>query len=148
MIKYALTAAAVLLLSNPAFARTETCEASQYGVGDGYHGLKTSSGERFNTYAYTAAHRTRSFKSFVTVTNLRNNRSIEVRINDRGPFVRRRCIDLSHAAASDIGMGGTARVSVVPSDGSSWKPPKEAPVKVKKTRTAKSKKAVVKKARR
>jgi rare lipoprotein A len=54
----------------------------------------------------------RPFGSRVTVTNLSNGRSISVRINDRGPFVRGRCIDLSRAAANAIGMGGTARVSV------------------------------------
>lgn len=92
--------------------RVETCIASQYGVGDGYHGRRTASGERFNTYAMTAAHRTRRFGSHATVTNMANGRSVTVRINDRGPFVRGRCIDLSHAAANAIGMGGTARVTV------------------------------------
>lgn len=90
----------------------ETCIASQYGVGDGYHGRRTASGERFNTYALTAAHRTRRFGSHVTVTNKSNGRSVKVRITDRGPFVRGRCVDLSRAAANAIGMGGTARVMV------------------------------------
>ncbi|MCW2783322.1 MAG: rare lipoprotein [Marmoricola sp.] len=92
--------------------RGEVCIASQYGVGDGYHGRRTASGEKFNTYALTAAHRTRRFGSYVTVTNLANGRSVAVRINDRGPFVRGRCIDLSRAAADAIGMGGLARVRV------------------------------------
>ncbi|QDM29652.1 septal ring lytic transglycosylase RlpA family protein [Tardiphaga sp. vice304] len=92
--------------------RGETCIASQYGVGDGYHGRRTASGERFNTYALTAAHRTRRFGSHVKVTNMANGRLVAVRINDRGPFVRGRCIDLSRAAANAIGMGGTARVRV------------------------------------
>jgi rare lipoprotein A len=92
--------------------RGEVCIASQYGIGDGYHGRRTASGERFNTYALTAAHRTMRFGSRVTVTNLANGRSVAVRINDRGPFVRGRCIDLSRAAADAIGMGGTARVRV------------------------------------
>lgn len=93
-------------------AYAETCVASQYGVGDGYHGKRTASGERFNTYAMTAAHKTRRFGSHVTVINLGNGKSASVRITDRGPFVRGRCIDLSRAAANAIGMGGTARVSV------------------------------------
>jgi rare lipoprotein A len=93
-------------------ARAETCTASQYGIGDGYHGRRTASGERFNTHALTAAHRTRGFGSHVTVTNHGTGRSVSVRITDRGPFVRGRCIDLSHAAANAIGMGSTARVSV------------------------------------
>lgn len=93
-------------------ARSETCIASQYGIGDGYHGKRTASGERFNTYALTAAHRTLPFGTRVTVTHLGSGRSVSVTINDRGPFVKGRCIDLSRAAADRIGMGGTARVSV------------------------------------
>ncbi|WP_244628720.1 septal ring lytic transglycosylase RlpA family protein [Tardiphaga robiniae] len=81
--------------------KEETCIASQYGVGDGYHGRRTASGERFNAYAMTAAHRTRRFGSHVTVTNKANGRSVLVRINDRGPFIKGRCIDLSRAAAND-----------------------------------------------
>jgi rare lipoprotein A len=93
-------------------AAAESCVASQYGIGDGYHGKRTASGERFNTHALTAAHRTRAFASLVTVTNIATGRSVSVRINDRGPFVHMRCIDLSNAAARAIGMGGTARVRV------------------------------------
>ena len=92
--------------------RVETCIASQYGVGDGYQGRRTASGARFDSHALTAAHRSRAFGSFVTVTNLVNGRSVGVRITDRGPFVRGRCIDLSRAAADAIGMGGTTRVAV------------------------------------
>jgi rare lipoprotein A len=106
--------AALALACLPSIAAAETCIASQYGVGDGYHGRRTASGERFNTYALTAAHRTRGFGSHVNVTNLSNGRSVGVRITDRGPFVRGRCIDLSRAAANAIGMGGTARVAVSP----------------------------------
>lgn len=97
---------------NVTMEREETCIASQYGVGDGYHGRRTASGEIFNTYALTAAHSTRRFGSHVTVTNESNGRSVSVRITDRGPFVKGRCIDLSRAAANAIGMGGTARVTV------------------------------------
>lgn len=92
--------------------RVETCIASQYGIGDGYNGKRTASGAIFNTYSLTAAHRTRRFGSNVTVTNLGNGRTVRVRITDRGPFVKGRCIDLSRAAADAIGMGGTARVTV------------------------------------
>lgn len=109
-MKSPLFAAIFLLFAIP--AQAETCTASQYGVGDGYHGRRTASGERFNTHALTAAHRRRPFGSHVTVVNLKNGKSVRVRINDRGPFVRGRCIDLSRAAARAIGMGGTARVSV------------------------------------
>lgn len=106
-----LLAAAVLVLI-AVQARAETCIASQYGIGDGYHGRKTASGERFNTHTFTAAHRTRRFGSRVVVTNLANGRTVTVRINDRGPWIKGRCIDLSRAAANAIGMGGLARVSV------------------------------------
>jgi rare lipoprotein A len=95
-----------------ATAHAETCIASQYGIGDGYHGKRAADGSIFNTYAMTAAHKTRAFGSHVTVTNLANGRSTSVRITDRGPFVRGRCIDLSRAAANSIGMGGLARVTV------------------------------------
>lgn len=110
MIRVVLAALALACAGLP--VRAETCIASQYGVGDGYHGRRTASGEIFNTYALTAAHRTLRFGARVTVTNLGNGRSVSVRITDRGPFVRGRCIDLSRAAADAIGMGGTARVSV------------------------------------
>ena len=107
----AITIAAALCCAS-SILHAETCTASQYGIGDGYHGKRTASGERFNTHALTAAHRTKKFGSHVTVTNYSNGRSVSVRITDRGPFVKGRCIDLSHAAASSIGMGGTARVAV------------------------------------
>jgi rare lipoprotein A (peptidoglycan hydrolase) len=92
--------------------RVETCTASQYGTGDGYGGKRTASGEIMRPSALTAAHRTRRLGSSVTVTNVSNGRAVNVRINDRGPFVKGRCIDLSRAAANAIGMGGLARVTV------------------------------------
>lgn len=91
---------------------SETCIASHYGVGDGYGGKRTASGETMNPGAMTAAHRTLPFGSVVRVTNLANGMSVTVRINDRGPFVAGRCIDLSYGAARAIGMGGSARVTV------------------------------------
>lgn len=104
--------AATLLFALASEVRAETCIASQYGTGDGYGGRPTASGEIMHPSALTAAHRTRALGSHVTVTNLVNGRSVSVRINDRGPFVRGRCIDLSRAGASAIGMGGLARVLV------------------------------------
>lgn len=86
------------------------CQASHYGIGDGYGGKRTASGERMNPHAMTAAHRTLPFGTMVRVS--RGSRSIVVRINDRGPFVKGRCIDLSYGAARALGMGGTASVSV------------------------------------
>lgn len=82
--------------------------------GPGFHGRKTASGERFNTRAYTAAHRTLPFGTKVQVTNQKTGRSVVVRINDRGPFVRGRIIDLSSASAQAIGMSGTTVVALVP----------------------------------
>jgi len=86
--------------------------ASWYGPG--FHGRKSASGERFNQNALTAAHRTLPFGTNVLVTNLNNGRSVIVRINDRGPFIRGRVIDLSVAAARVIGMleSGVAPVNV------------------------------------
>lgn len=110
MFRTAFAAALLCLTLSPAHA--ERCTASQYGVGDGYHGRRTASGEIFNTHALTAAHRTLRFGTHVTVMNLANGRRVSVRITDRGPFVRGRCIDLSRAAANAIGMGGTAPVNV------------------------------------
>ncbi|NJK99168.1 MAG: septal ring lytic transglycosylase RlpA family protein [Spirulinaceae cyanobacterium SM2_1_0] len=79
--------------------------ASWYGPG--FHGRRSASGERFNQNALTAAHRTLPFGTQVRVTNVNNGRSVVVRINDRGPFVGGRVIDLSRAAASSIGMLGS-----------------------------------------
>ena len=111
MLRITLIAAALCCASS--LVHAEVCTASQYGIGDGYHGKRTASGERFNTHALTAAHKTRGIgRPHATVTNQANGRSVSVRITDRGPFVRGRCIDLSHAAASAIGMGGTAKVTV------------------------------------
>ena len=80
--------------------------------GPGFHGRKTASGERFNTNALTAAHRTLPFGTRVRVVNAATGRSVVVRINDRGPFRRGTVIDLSKASAAAIGMGGTARVTL------------------------------------
>ena len=84
--------------------------ASSYGAG--FHGKRTASGERFNTHALTAAHRTLPFGSRVLVTNERTGRSVVVRINDRGPFVGGRVIDLSAAAAQAIGSSGVGKVKL------------------------------------
>ena len=86
--------------------------ASYYGKK--FHGRRTASGERFNMHAMTAAHRSFKFGTRVKVTNLKNKRSVTVRINDRGPFARGRIIDLSYAAAKKIGMiaDGVVRVKI------------------------------------
>jgi rare lipoprotein A len=86
--------------------------ASWYGPG--FHGNRTANGEIYDQYELTAAHRSLPHGSRVMVTNLTNGRAVEVRINDRGPFVDGRVIDLSYAAAHAIGMigPGTARVRI------------------------------------
>jgi len=76
--------------------------ASWYGPG--FHGKRTANGERFNMYALTAAHKTLPFGSHLRIRSLRNGSEVEVRVNDRGPFVPGRMIDLSRAAAEAIGM--------------------------------------------
>jgi rare lipoprotein A len=78
--------------------------ASWYGIP--YHGRRASNGEIYDMYKMTAAHRTLPFETVVRVTNLKNGKSTEVRINDRGPFVEGRVIDLSLGAARAIDMVG------------------------------------------
>jgi rare lipoprotein A len=86
--------------------------ASWYGAD--FHGLRTATGERYDMFAMTAAHKTLPLPCYARITNLSNGRSIVVRINDRGPFVSNRIIDLSYTAASRLDMirNGTAFVQV------------------------------------
>lgn len=86
--------------------------ASWYGPG--FHNERTSSGEPYDMYAMTAAHKTLPLPTYLQVTNLDNGRSVVVRVNDRGPFVRGRIIDLSYTAAWKLDMikSGTARVEI------------------------------------
>lgn len=107
----------VLLVCSPALLIgqqnfRESGLASWYGPG--FQGRLTASGERFDTGKLTAAHKSLPFGTLVRVTNLENGKSVVVRINDRGPFVAGRIIDLSRAAAQQIQMldSGTARVEI------------------------------------
>ena len=86
--------------------------ASWYGAQ--FHGKKTANGERFNMYAMTAAHKTLPLSSYAEVTNLKNHRSVIVRINDRGPYHGKRAMDLSYAAARELGIRGTGAVQITP----------------------------------
>lgn len=90
----------------------QTGIASWYGRK--FHGRKTSNGETYNMYSMTAAHKTLPMNTWVSVHNLENNRKIVVRINDRGPFVHGRIIDLSNTGASRLGIvgKGTAKVRI------------------------------------
>jgi rare lipoprotein A len=99
-----------VLASSEGFVERGT--ASWYGPG--FHSASTSLGERYDMYAMTAAHKTLPIPAYAEVTNLRNGRKVVVRINDRGPFVGDRIIDLSYTAAAKLDMllQGTAPVEV------------------------------------
>jgi len=102
----------------PAARPEEVTPFHQEGIaswyGPGFYGRKTASGERFRKDGLTCAHRSLPFGTVLKIVNPANGRSVEVVVNDRGPFVRPRIVDLSHAAASELGMlkSGTARVEI------------------------------------
>ena len=104
----------VPLAPQEAKASVQCGDASWYGVGDGFDGQRTASGERFNAYGLTAAHRSLPFGTRVRVTNQRNGRSIVVRITDDGPHYGGRILDLSYGAFSRIAATsrGTADVCI------------------------------------
>ena len=118
IIALVLTNLISLTHNNDLFAKIRNVDPEfvQEGVaswyGPGFQGRKTANGERFNTYELTAAHKTLPFNTLVKVTNLSNGVSTVVRINDRGPFVRGRIIDLSNAAKNELQMGGLASVKL------------------------------------
>jgi rare lipoprotein A len=102
--------ASTLLASTAGFTLTAS---AQSGIASVYsEGSKTASGERLSPGALTAAHRSLPFGTMVRVTNNSTGRSVVVRINDRGPFVRGRVIDLTPAAARAIGFSGLANVTL------------------------------------
>lgn len=117
---------------------SQTGTASWYGVP--YHGRRTASGEVYDMERLTAAHRELPFDTWVAVTNLGNGKSVDVRINDRGPFVRGRIIDLSRAAARNIEMlgSGTAKVrlTVIPTPNSAQAAERSRPSRVDPPRTS------------
>lgn len=92
--------------------KAEVGTASYYGKE--FHGKKTASGETFDMYALTAAHRTLPFGTKVKITRLNNGKSVIVVINDRGPYAKGRIVDLSYAAAKELDMiaDGTAKVKL------------------------------------
>lgn len=100
-------------LSAPASSNSVPAErglASWYGPR--FHGKRTASGERFNTQAMTAAHKTLPFGTQVRVKSLSTGKEVVVRINDRGPFIKGRIIDLSNAAAKALGFRGVQQVEI------------------------------------
>ncbi|MFT3929629.1 MAG: septal ring lytic transglycosylase RlpA family protein [Spongiibacteraceae bacterium] len=114
----------VLMPSSKGYRQTGI--ASWYGTK--FHGQSTSNGETYDVYEMTAAHKTLPIPTYVLVTNLENNRQAIVRVNDRGPFVSNRIIDLSYAAAVKLGYAdkGTAFVEVAAIDVDNW-PPRGTP---------------------
>ncbi len=88
--------------------------ASWYG--NQFHGHRTANGETYDMYALTAAHNSLPLSSYAEVTNVKNNRSVIVRINDRGPHHKRRVMDLSYAAARELGIHktGTGTIKITP----------------------------------
>ncbi len=105
---------AVFLCFFPVFCDYYKTNVTASYYADDFHGKKTSNGEIFNMNALTCAHKMLPFGTIVKVTNVKNGKSVRVRVNDRGPFVRTREIDLSRAAAMNLGMisSGTAKVNL------------------------------------
>lgn len=99
---------------------TQTGTASWYG--NKFHGHLTSNGEIYDMYAMSAAHTSLPLPTYLRVTNLANNRQVIVRVNDRGPFIGNRILDLSYAAAAKLDMlkSGTARVKIQAIDPVAW----------------------------
>ena len=111
-MRIAFTTAAAIFAATAAHA--ESGIASIYGNGDGFAGRKTANGERMDPGALTAAHKTLRLGSRATVINRSTGKSVNVRISDRGPYVRGRVIDLTPAAAAVIGCAGLCNVDVIP----------------------------------
>lgn len=112
MIRTSSLAAAALAIAasiaTPVIANAQCGSASWYSL----PGNRTASGERMDPAAMTAAHRSLPFGSKVKVTNQRNGRAVVVRINDRGPFIKGRIIDLSKAAARELGFVGAGHTKI------------------------------------
>jgi rare lipoprotein A len=111
-LAYLLLLISIVIMQSCTASRYETGYAVASWYGSEFQGKPTSSGEIYNMYAYTCAHKEYPFGTRLKVINLSNNRSVICLVNDRGPFVRGRDIDLSYAAAKEIGLigPGTSRV--------------------------------------
>ena len=114
----------IFLLLSQTFLFAQTVGLASW-YGEKFERRTTASGEFFNRYDYTAAHKTLPFGTIVTVTNIQNGKSINVRVNDRGPYKTNRIMDISFQAAKAIGLVkmGTTRVSIVPQNISTAKTP-------------------------
>jgi rare lipoprotein A len=106
-LEFIFVGIALMLFWSVSTAHAEV--ASVYGGGDGFCGSRTANGERLNCSAMTAAHRRLPFGTLIRVCH---SRCVTVRVNDRGPFVRGRDIDLSPAAARAIGLSGVGHVTI------------------------------------
>jgi rare lipoprotein A len=119
-------------------AQASSGRASFYGAG--FAGKKTASGERFNPSGFTCAHRSLPFGTRLKLTNTANGRTVVVRVNDRGPFVGGRIIDVSQGAAQALGFvaAGTARLQIEHVSGNQTTPPPKAPAARATTSTVES----------
>lgn len=96
----------------PSVAKAAVAGGLMSGIASVYSGGRTANGETAGAGGLTAAHRTLPFGTMVRVTNLRNGRSVVVRINDRGPFIRGRVLDVSKAAAQSLGFIGSGHTAI------------------------------------
>ena len=103
---------ASLILITPLVSEVYKTGVTASYYAEDFHGKRTSNGERFNMNDYTCAHKSLPFNTILKVTNLANGKACEVRVNDRGPFVATREIDLSKAAAVKLGMIGSGTTKV------------------------------------
>ena len=109
-LSLSLLFAAILFPAN-AFAKCNSY-ASYYGVGDGFHGRPTANGEHFNAYGRTVAHKYLPFGTRLRVTNQHNGATVVVRVNDRGPYIHGRDLDLSYGAFSQIASPSRGEIKV------------------------------------
>jgi rare lipoprotein A len=103
-----------LVTSHKAKPQSDNHRSTVSWYGPEFHGKKTASGQKYDMYAMTAAHKTLPLLSYAKVTNLKNHRSVVVRINDRGSFHGKRDMDLSYAAAKELGIRGLGSVEITP----------------------------------
>ena len=101
MLRMAIVATALLF---PAIAQAKTSCVTASWYGPGFHNRMTANGEKYNQFGISAAHKTMRFGTKVKLTNRKNGKSVVVRINDRGPYIKGRSFDLSRHAAYRIGM--------------------------------------------
>ena len=104
----------ISVIKNPKLSYRQSWHGTASYYGKKFHGKKTASGEIYNMHAFTAAHKTLPLGTMVKVTNIANKKSVIVKINDRGPYIQGRIIDLSYAAAKKLDYvgNGTAEVKI------------------------------------